>query len=191
MVRNTLIGLIVGTSLSLSGLFINSASAQQQNGSDNTGGNLSDNTGGNLSDNTGGNLSDNTGGNISDNTGGNSSNINTNSEVFGPNSELTFQILDQANQLAESIENNFNRSGTQSEIRLRLNNRAQANTGNRICQLRAFVLDKPESNSNCNRADNSDSVELNTLLKKADEFLVNIDRQVERANSQIAKNRLW
>lgn len=55
MLRHTLIGLILGTSLSLGGLFIDSASAQ--NASDNTGGNLSDNTGGNLSDITGGNSS--------------------------------------------------------------------------------------------------------------------------------------
>lgn len=136
MLRHTLIGLILGTSLSFGGLFIDSASAQ----------NASDNTGGNVSDITGGNLSDNTGGNVSDITGANSS-------TFTEIGTLNPQIVNEAQQIAADL-TEANNNGSSSDTRTAPNNQT-------------------------------------TVAKKAEKFLENITKKVERANSKISGNRLW
>ncbi len=100
MFKTKLIGAIVVTSVSLSGLFIDSASAQTTpNGSDISGGVGSDISGGMGSDITGGTGSDITGGTGSDITGGTGSDItggtpdvtggNPNPDVSGDNPDVT------------------------------------------------------------------------------------------------------
>ena len=180
MLRNTLIGLFVGTSLSLGGLFIDSASAQTQppNASDITGAGpiapiINPNTPSNLQDISG-------------------TNISTFTQFDGSNFQLNEAIINQGEQLASDIIEAFN-SETSSDITpLDLN---RTNVASSRCQrIRRFSIDKPEANSNnCNQADNRENSEfdqLNALLNKADDFIEDIDRQVETANRAI-NNRLW
>ncbi len=183
MLRNTLIGLFVGTSLSFGGLFINSASAQ-------TAGQGSDFQGPGTSQSPSVPIPPNTiPSTLEDNTG---SNISTFTQFDGFSFQLNGAIVTQGEQLASQIMEAFN-SETSSDIRpLDL---VRSNIANSRCErIRRFSIDKPEAtNSNCNRADNTDNSEfeeLNGLLKKADDFLEDIDRQVETANRAI-KNRLW
>lgn len=149
MLKNRLIGLIVGTSLSSGGLFIDSASAQ----------------------------------NISDNTGTNTSAASS----VSVSTPVTPSLSAQGAQLATDIIEALN-SNTPGNLRQAANN---ASSGNSDCQKRRFSLDKPDPNRNCNKTENSQSARLNTLSREADQLLENIYRQVEKANSEIAKNRLW
>lgn len=183
MLRNTLIGLFVGTSLSLGGLFIDSANAQTAGQGSDNGGTSPGPIAPIINPNTPSNLQDISGNNIS-----------TFTQFDGFSFQLNEAIITQGEQLASDIIEAFN-SETSSDITpLDLN---RSNIASSRCQrIRRFSIDKPEANSNnnnCNRADNRDNSEfdrLNTLLKKADDFLEDIDRQVETANRAI-NNRLW
>ncbi|MGD1911362.1 MAG: hypothetical protein ACFB2X_11020 [Rivularia sp. (in: cyanobacteria)] len=148
MLKNTLIGLIVGTSLSSGGLFIDSASAQ----------------------------------NISDNTGANISSF-TPSVTPGFSSSLVTQGEQFATDIIEALNSN-----TPGNLFPAANN---PSPGSSDCLKRRFSLDKPDPKRNCNKTENSQSARLNTLSSEADQFLENIFRQAEKANSEIAKSRLW
>lgn len=149
MLKNTLIALIVGTSLSSGGLFIDSASAQ----------------------------------NISDNTGGTTSQSLTVPVVSPVTSSLSAQGEQFATDIIEALNSN-----TPGNLRPAANN---PSPGSSDCQKRRFSLDRPDPKRDCNKTENSQSARLNTLSTEADRFLENIFRQVEKANSEIAKNRLW
>jgi hypothetical protein len=181
MLSNTFIGLIVGTSLSLGGLFIEQASAQiPGQGSDITGTGIPNAPSVPI-------VTPNTpASTLEDNTG---SNISTFTQFDGSNFQLNPEIISIGEQLAADIIAAYG-SGTSTDIRPLSNDSTQTNVANSTCQLRRFALDKPQANTNCDRADRENE-ELNSLLKKADEFLEDVDRQVETANSAIAKSRLW